>query len=201
MAPAAWWFIGLCFVQAKNWTPARVAYRLEGFNGYRYHKFGVNSPYLYGGSTIYGPPEAKGGKYVADHDFRPDVVDAQLGTLVILEKLIELDPSVRFTAGANAPDPVPEQIEHGILWLQQSLNILGADPKLTEDGLNGPNTMGAVAAFQEKNGLPATGLADAKTIAAIEKRLAMRPAPPPTYPAPPRSLADDIRKLFRSVFG
>ena len=189
------------FVQAKVWTLARVAYRLEGFNGYGYHQFGVNSPYLYGGSTVYGPPEAKGGKYVADHDFRPNVVDTQLGTLVILKKLIELEPAVAFTAGPNAPDPGPDQIEHGILWLQQSLNVLGADPKLVEDGLNGTNTMGAVAAFQEKNGLAATGLADATTIAEIEKQLAARPAPSPAQPAPPRSLADNIRNLFRSVFG
>jgi len=189
------------FLQAKSWTPARVAYRLEGFNGYGYHQFGVSSPYLYGGSTIYGPPEAKGGKYVKDHDFQPGVVDTQLGTLVILKKLIELDPSVQFTADPNAPDPAPDQIEHGILWLQQSLNALGADPRLTEDGLNGPNTMGAVASFQEKNGLAATGLADGKTIAEIEKQLATRPAPPPTQPAPPRSLADDIRNLFKSIFG
>ena len=57
------------FIGANDWGIARALYRLEGFNGYGYHGKGVNSPYLYGGSTIYGPPEAKGGKYVADHVF------------------------------------------------------------------------------------------------------------------------------------
>ena len=192
------------FLHAVDWSPARVAYRLKGFNGYGYHQFGVNSPYLYGGSTIYGPPEARGGKYVADHDFRQGVVDTQLGTLVILKKLIELDPSVQFSAGVDVPDPVGDKIEHGILWVQQSLNALGANPKLVEDGVNGPKTMGAVDAFQLRNGLSGTGLADAATVAKIETQLAALPPAPPSVPRPgpaQRTLADDIRDLFRSIFG
>src|SRR5215813_11265203 len=78
-----------------NRREAQTAFRLEGFNGYGYHGKGVNSPYLYGGSTCYGPPEAKAGKYVRDHVFDPNHVDQQLGTLVILRKLMELDASVR----------------------------------------------------------------------------------------------------------
>lgn len=87
----------------KDWSIARVSYRLEAFNGFGYHSHGVNSPYLYGGSTCYGPPEAKPGKYVKDHDFVAGVVDTQLGTLVILKKLMELDKSVKLGgSGAGA---------------------------------------------------------------------------------------------------
>src|SRR5215471_16491255 len=53
------------FLNQFDWGIARTAFRLEGYNGYGYHAHGVNSPYLYGGSTVYGPPEAKAGKYVA----------------------------------------------------------------------------------------------------------------------------------------
>jgi len=82
------------FGGASDWELARVLFRLEGFNGYGYHAKGVNSPYLYGGSTLYGPPEARAGKYVRDHVFDPDVVDPQLGTAVILKALMEIDASV-----------------------------------------------------------------------------------------------------------
>ena len=90
------------FIGANDWGIARALYRLEGFNGYGYHGAGVNSPYLYGGSTIYGPPEAKSGKYVADHVFNPSVVDTQLGTAVILKALMQLNSSIDL--GGTATD-------------------------------------------------------------------------------------------------
>lgn len=86
------------FVGLKDWSIARVCYRLEGFNGYGYHGKGVPSPYLYGGSTVY-----ERGKYVRDHVFDANFVDTQLGTLVILKKLMELDASV--LAGPAIVDP------------------------------------------------------------------------------------------------
>ena len=171
------------FIGANDWGIARALYRLEGFNGYGYHGKGVNSPYLYGGSTIYGPPEAKGGKYVADHVFDSSVVDTQLGTGVILKALMQLDLSIDLggtaTDGssdhpaAHEPD---DELTQGILWLQGSLDKLGANPPLAEDGKNGPKTMAAVSQFQRQNGLPDTGLADAATIAAIGQKLSSTPA-------------------------
>ena len=171
------------FIGANDWGIARALYRLEGFNGYGYHGAGVNSPYLYGGSTIYGPPEAKSGKYVADHVFNPSVVDTQLGTAVILKALMQLDSSIDL--GGTATDGSSEhpeshepddELTQGILWLQGSLNKLGTNPPLAEDGKNGPKTMAAVSQFQRQNGLPDTGLADAATIAAIGQKLSSTPA-------------------------
>ena len=164
------------FVGATDWSIARVLYRLEGFNGYGYHARGVNSPYLYGGSTCYGPPQARGGKFIADHVFDPTIVDTQLGTAVILKSLMALDPSITFETGEpltavdqhNEPD---DELAANTLWLQQSLNKLGVSPQLTEDGRLGPRTMAAVAQFQEQNGLQDTGIADAATIAAIQRML------------------------------
>lgn len=87
----------------KDWSLPYTAWRLEGFNGYGYHSKGVNSPYLYGGSTCYGPPENRGGKYVRDHVFDPKHIDIQLGTLTILKRLIELEPSIKLGEPVKPP--------------------------------------------------------------------------------------------------
>jgi lysozyme family protein/peptidoglycan hydrolase-like protein with peptidoglycan-binding domain len=161
------------FVGATDWSIARALFRLEGFNGYGYHSRGVNSPYLWGGSTVYGPPEARAGKFVADHVFDPDKVDPQLGTAVVLKELMKLDDSIVLDAtpavASGSPEPDDTQSE-AILHVQQALNKLGIDPQLAEDGIKGPRTMAAISMFQLQNGLPDTGLPDAATIAAIATR-------------------------------
>lgn len=96
------------FSRMKDWSLPRTAYRLEGFNGYGYHNpkvrgtaqplgHPVPSPYIYGGSTVYVK-----GKYTRDHYFDPDFVDTQLGTLVVLKRVMEMDSSVRFENAAGA---------------------------------------------------------------------------------------------------
>lgn len=195
------------FVNAADWSIERTAYRLEGFNGYGYHSHGVNSPYLYGGSTLYGPPEAKAGKYVADHNFDPNFVDTQLGTLVVLKALCRLDTSIKF-GDAVAPAPHEEQLAHGVAWAQASLNKLGADPALTVDGIAGKRTMAMVARFQEENGLQASGLLDAATISEIERHLAPPPGAVPataSVDAPAQAqtnaLASEIAAVLKHLFG
>jgi lysozyme family protein/peptidoglycan hydrolase-like protein with peptidoglycan-binding domain len=158
---------------ATDWCIARTLFRLEGFNGYGYHKFGVNSPYLYGGSTLYGPPEARAGKYVSDHNFDPNVVDSQLGTAVILKALMGLDQSIKFDEAppmvSVSPEP-DEEFAQLILLVQLSLNKLGAVPQLVEDGKNGPRTKEAISRFQQQNELPDTGIPDTATLAAIAQK-------------------------------
>jgi putative chitinase len=61
---------------------------------------------------------------------------------------------------------------HGALWLQQSLNQLGATPPLATDGNFGPKSAAALKAFQTAHNLPATGASSADTIAAIKQALA-----------------------------
>jgi peptidoglycan hydrolase-like protein with peptidoglycan-binding domain len=92
------------------------------------------------------------------------------------------------------PTPVPS---HDTLWVQQSLNVLGANPPLAEDGISGPLTMATVARFQQANGLSPSGVADAATLAAIERRLRtpVRPVPGPSPSAP----TDIIALLERLV--
>ncbi|HTV33821.1 MAG TPA: peptidoglycan-binding protein [Methylocella sp.] len=180
---------------AVDWSIARTLYRLEGFNGFGYQWKGVHSPYLYGGSTLYGPPEAKAGKFIRDHVFDPNVVDPQLGTAVILKTLTDLDPSIEFGDAppmvSVSPEP-DDEFAQTILMVQQSLNKLGADPQLVEDGKNGPRTKDAVSRFQQLNGLPDTGLPDAATVAAIAQKSS---TPLGQVPVPLDSLLQIIQRL------
>lgn len=159
------------FVGTQDWCIARTLYRLECFNGLGYHAKGVNSPYLYGGSTLYGPTEARGGKFVADHVFDPNHVDTQLGTAVILHSMMSQDSSITLD---DSPSIVPrsepdEDVASSVLLMQQTLNKLGANPPLDEDGISGPKTKAAVSQFQQQHALEDTGLLDGTTIAAITR--------------------------------
>lgn len=73
----------------------------------------------------------------------------------------------QWKAVLSAVDPP----KHSTSWLQQSLNVLGADPQLVADGSYGPLTAAAVRTFQASHGLIVDGRADADTIAAIERAL------------------------------
>jgi len=159
------------FIGAQDWGIARMLFRLEAFNGFGYHAKGCNSPYLYGGSTLYGPPEARGGKFVRDHVFDSNHVDSQLGTAVILHAMMALDSSItldgspQFVGRAEPEDDIASTV----VLMQQALNKLGANPPLAEDGISGPKTRAAVSQFQQQNGLRDTGLLDRATVAAITR--------------------------------
>lgn len=159
------------FIGARDWSIARMLFRLEAFNGFGYHAKGVNSPYLYGGSNLYGPPEARAGKFVRDHVFDSGHVDSQLGTAVILHAMLDLDSSITLDgnpqfAGRIEPE---DDAASTIVLMQQALNRLGANPQLAEDGISGPKTRTAVSQFQQQNGLRDTGLLDGATVAAITR--------------------------------
>jgi len=93
------------------------------------------------------------------------------------------------------PEPVPPVRD--VTWLQRSLNALGADPRLAEDGVYGRLTVAAVAQFQQQNGLSASGVADATTIAAIESRL--RPPVPGPIPSGPADLIALLERLVMLI--
>jgi peptidoglycan hydrolase-like protein with peptidoglycan-binding domain len=97
---------------------------------------------------------------------------------------------------ATGPIRLPEQPTHGTLWVQQSLNKLGADPRLEEDGIAGRNTMAAVSQFQRENGLDATGFADAATFAAIEQKLRFAGG---GIPSGPNEITAWLERLVRLI--
>lgn len=74
----------------------------------------------------------------------------------------------RWKAALNA---TTTPVAHSTLWLQQSLNQLGADPPLLSDGKFGPLTSAALKDFQRTHSLPADGATSAATFTAIEQAL------------------------------
>ena len=111
----------------------------------------------------------------------------QVQRLVASGVIIPDSPPVR--------DPVPPV--HDVTWLQRSLNALGADPRLAEDGVYGRLTVAAVAQFQQQNSLSASGVADAATIAAIESKL--RPTVPGPIPSGPTDLIALLERLVMLI--
>lgn len=57
------------------------------------------------------------------------------------------------------------------MWVQRSLNQLGATPKLAEDGIYGPHTESMVRRFQMENKLTPDAIAGPNTIAEIKKHI------------------------------
>lgn len=60
---------------------------------------------------------------------------------------------------------------HSTMWLQLSLNKLGANPPIVPDGSYGPMTAAAVKNFQASHGLNADGKIGPDTLAAIDTAL------------------------------
>lgn len=74
----------------------------------------------------------------------------------------------------QAPPNVQGAAVHGPAWLQQSLNLLGAEPPLLVDGSYGPLSVAALKTFQQSHGLDPDGKLGPQSIAEIEKALAAR---------------------------
>jgi murein L,D-transpeptidase YcbB/YkuD len=106
----------------------------------------------------------------------------QLGQLDSVLKLApDLLPLLKQVGKAQFPD-IADQLAHlagaqtlfdmtTVKWIQLSLNLLGADPKLLLDGRYGPATRDAVKKFQTTHGLTADGWAGEKTQDALRAAL------------------------------
>jgi lysozyme family protein len=161
----------------KDWSIGGLLTLLERYNGVGYVNRGLPSPYLWSGTDQY-----RAGKYVADGVFDPEVVDKQLGCAGLIMAMMQIDPSIKFE---DVPVVVvgDEPVRDGV-WLQTSLNNLGANPQIEADGIVGPATRNAVRAFQLSQGLVADGLVGPATFAALDKALATGKKVP-TMPVPP----------------
>jgi lysozyme family protein len=80
-----------------DWSVGGVMTLFEEYNGLGYAARGVPSAYVWSGTDQY-----VSGKYVADHDYRPGVVDVQEGCAPILARMMAIDSSVQFSGAANA---------------------------------------------------------------------------------------------------
>ena len=88
-----------------DWGIERIGYMVEKFNGEGYFGHGVNSPYVWAGSNLYGD-SPNVGKYVADHDFDPNAIDTQLGCMPLLSVMMEQDASIAVWLGSPQKPPV-----------------------------------------------------------------------------------------------
>jgi lysozyme family protein len=141
-----------------GWMMSTAAYESEEWNGtgYRRPPDGgppIPSPYWCGGTTIQKP-----GKFIRDHVFAR-VMDPQLGTIPIIETLIEMDPSLAFDSGAPipkvddapsiTPQPHPAIGETNIIWVQRGFNALQlSGTPLLVDGNPGRGTRTVTRQFE-----------------------------------------------------
>lgn len=72
----------------SNWTPERICYEMERYNGFGYRMYhpGTLSPYLWSGTNLYSM-----GKYIADGRWSSSTSDPQLGTVPLYLTLLEQD--------------------------------------------------------------------------------------------------------------
>jgi lysozyme family protein len=70
----------------SDWSIGGTLTLLEMYNGLGYAGRGLPSPYIWSGTDQY-----VSGKYVADHDFRPEVIDHQLGCAGLLMAIRKID--------------------------------------------------------------------------------------------------------------
>lgn len=88
----------------KDWSIGGTLTLLEEYNGLGYAGKGLPSPYVWSGTDQYAS-----GKFIADHVFRADVVDVQLGCAGLLMAMNRLDPEVELGGTPIQVVPIPPQ--------------------------------------------------------------------------------------------
>ena len=83
----------------KDWSIGGALTMLEQYNGLGYFFKGKPSPYVWSGTDQY-----VSGKFIADHVYDPNVVDAQLGCAGLLIAMMKLDPTITF--GVRQPGAI-----------------------------------------------------------------------------------------------
>ncbi len=162
---------------SSGWSIEYACWKGEAWNGFGPRVRGRATGYLWSGTSIY-----LGGKFVADGKWDPNVKDAQLGIVPVIQRIGQLRPDLAIgSALPNVPAPsiVPEvatvpvgvgggSLVHDARWIQTALNNAGASPKLAIDGNFARKTRMAVRSFQASHGLRVDGLVGSLTIAALE---------------------------------
>jgi lysozyme family protein len=185
---ALWYCAPYAAKNNKDWSISGMLTYDERFNGLAYANVGRPSPYVWSDTTVYDPPTGPGGKVLVDHGPITSTVDKQIGVAALYLKIDALDDTINFGEMPDAPlqptlpepDKIPVADVYDAVWLQASLNRLGATPPLTVDGINGAATRTAVLAFQTSKGLTVDGRVGPLTIDAIKQAVAEISAAPVT---------------------
>lgn len=169
---------GLDKVGVANWTWALAAYYAEAFNGFGYRDWHrMRSPYVWGGTNL-----QQRGKYEADGQFNPAIMDRQLGVVPLMMAMAVLSPGLTLPgawpfperdAETLAPSVVPAQTPLAAVFtvdqikaVQSALNAKGFGP-LAVDGSFGRMTSAAFRAFEASRNLPEDGMLDQQAVDAL----------------------------------
>ena len=84
------------FQEISEWNLERLLFECERYNGFGYRSKGVQSPYLWSGTSNYSK-----GLYVSDGVFSPTSVDKNIGVFAMYQILCELDSDFALDAEAE----------------------------------------------------------------------------------------------------
>ena len=155
-----------------------VLTKLELYNGGGYAERDLPSPYVWSRTDQY-----VSGKYTSDGNFDANAVDSQDGCAGLLVQLMAQDPTILtdFPSWGMLPaQPTltgADGVVHDTLWLQTTLNQLGANPQLKPDGGWGPLTIAALQNYQATAGLNASGRYNLPTLDSLTGALAKLTVP------------------------
>jgi lysozyme family protein len=76
----------------KDWTAGGALTLLEEYNGFGYATRGRPSPYVWASTDQYVK-----GKFIADGHYDPNAIDHQLGCAALLNRMAEMDSTVKFS--------------------------------------------------------------------------------------------------------
>ncbi len=150
-----------------------VLTKLELYNGGGYAERDLPSPYVWSRTDQYAC-----GKYLTDGNFDANAVDFQEGCAALLYALMNQDATILadFPSWGGAPAQPSltgaDGVVYDTLWLQNTLNQLGARPQLKPDGGWGPMTMTALQNYQQGAGIAASGRYNVPTLDSLVKGVA-----------------------------
>lgn len=113
----------------RDWSIERCLYQFEAYNGWGYTTRGVNSPYVWAGTSLQEP-----GKFTSDRHFDPSAMDTQLGCAAVLKLLAELDADVASRVSAPALAGVPS-VGGEPPWMVKARGYIGFHETGTNRGI------------------------------------------------------------------
>lgn len=122
-----------------------LAYAFESYNGFRSRtQHNINSPYLWSGTQHYTK-----GKFIRDNVWDGEAVSAQVGSMPVLRRLIELDQSVSSALRTTTEPAFPSATVIGELDLKALQDKLSKAPLYQDevDGIFGRQTRKAIRAL------------------------------------------------------